>query len=73
MDPPSPPSPMLLSLCDSLSVSSPGPPLYSSIYFTLFFGFHPEHSGPLSRFLFISPMPSVLDLYVKIVSINPLE
>lgn len=61
---------MTWSLSDSPSVFSPEPALSSSIYFTLFFWFYPVSS---SRFPFTSPIPSALDLYMKLVSINWLE
>lgn len=69
-----PPPPMSLSLCDSLSS------LLLALPFTLFLYLFHSFLGstlcpqPPSRFLFISPIPSALDLlYVKLVSINPLE
>lgn len=67
-----PPSPMLLSLCDSLSVSTPDPSLSSSIYFTLFW-VPPCAPRPPSQVPVYKPHPLCPDLYVKLVSINPLE
>lgn len=64
------PPPTSLSLCDSLS---PLLALHSlPLFISLFFGFHHEPSGPFQIPVY-KPHPSVLELYVKLVSINPLE